>query len=91
MKKDEPNVAKWMNQSGENQNGLDIIWLYLRPEPKMMIMANVRVKGTAMPIARERNARLAWDFFVSCKVWEAMWKIFLGEVEKSHGNGKDKD
>lgn len=48
-----------MNQSGANQNGLDIIWLYLRPEPKRMIMVSVRVKGTAMPIARERNARLA--------------------------------
>ncbi|WJX23554.1 hypothetical protein P8452_12755 [Trifolium repens] len=33
-----------------------------------MIIVNVIVKGIAIPIARERNALLACDFFVSCKV-----------------------
>lgn len=89
MKKEDPNVAKWMSQIGGNQKGLAKL-LYFLPEPKKIIMAKLRVNGMPIPIAKDLRARLALEFFDSVVdfLGAMVMRFFWRKEESEEGGAK---
>lgn len=77
MRKEEKNVEKFMSQRGGSQKGLVRV-RYLGPRPKKKIVVVVKVRGIAMPMARDVRALLAFSCLV--KVVAVVVVVGLGEM-----------